>query len=211
MSSIITNLEDLYQRTFGSKPYQVGTIPGPLDSKEPKSIYKINSSTNGGYGTDKLTTDTQGVEIWLPVWLEDLPGEVGDNGKLFLPYSVVRITGNNTIISTPLAERIGSVKEQYNTDDYKITIKGFFIDKEQRLWPESDLVALKKLHEIGRAFKITNAITDIYLTHSSLPAIEQKRVVIRSFDLPEVQGGRKHVRPFVMQLESDCVFTLEVE
>lgn len=211
MATIISSIEELYRRQFGNKPYKVGNTTESKDSSQADSIYKINSSTNGGYGTDKLTKDSQGVEIWLPVWLEDLPAEVGDNGKLFLPYSVVRVSGKNNIISTPMAERIGSVKELYNTDDYKVVVKGFFIDKDQRLWPESDLVALKKIHEIGRAFKITNALTDLFLTHNSLPAIEQKRVVIKSFDLPEVQGGRKHVRPFVMELESDCVFTLIVK
>lgn len=210
MATIISDISALYQRQFGSRPYTVGKTTESKDSKGDQNLYNI-ASLDSTYGTDKLTKDSQGVEIWLPVWLEDLPNEVGDSGRLFLPYSVVRVTGKNTIISTPLAERIGSAKEQYNTDDYKIMIKGFFIDKDQRLWPESDLVALKKIHELGRAFKLTNALTDLFLTHSSLPAIEQKRVVIKSFDLPEVQGGRKHVRPFVMELESDCVFTLEVE
>ncbi len=209
MATIITDLEQLFQRQFGSKPYHISKASD--DSTNATSGYKINTTNTEGYGSDMLTKDSKGVEIWLPIYLEDLPQEVGDNGKLFLPYCVVRIGGSNTIISTPLAERIGSVKEQYNTDDYKINIKGFFIDKERRLWPESDLEALKKIHELGKAFKITNALTDIFLSHDSLPAIEQKRVVITKFDLPEVQGGGKHIRPFTMTLESDCVFTLEVE
>lgn len=206
MATIISNLETLYQRQFGSKPYHVEPVAETKDSR----IFNI-ASTDAKYGTDKLTTDSQGVEIWLPVYLEDLPKEVGENGLLYLPYSVVRVSGKNNIISTPMAERIGSVKEKYNTDDYKVVIKGFFIDKAQRLWPESDLIALKKIHEIGRAFKITNALTDLFLSFTGLDGTEHKRVVIKSFDLPEVQGGRKHVRPFVMELESDTVFTLIVE
>lgn len=209
MSRISTDLENLYLRSFGSKPYHIDKVSDVKDSGT--NGFKINTTNTGGYGTDKLTKDSKGVEIWLPVYLEDLPAEVGDNGKLFLPYSVVRISGSSTVVRTPLAERIGSVKEQYNVEDYKISIKGFFIDKDQRLWPEKDLEALKKIHEFRKAFKITNALTDIFLSHSSLPAIEQKRVIITAFDLPEVEGGRNHVRPFSMTLESDCVFTLEVE
>jgi hypothetical protein len=39
---------------------------------------------------------------------------------------------------------------------------------------------------------------------------KEVKVVMESFELPEVEGGRKHVRPFNIQLESDSVFTLEV-
>lgn len=211
MATIISDLETLYQRQFGSKPYSVGNTTEAKDSSGQQSIYKISSNSNGGYGTDKLTTDSQGVEIWLPVWLEDLPDSVGENGELFLPYSVVRISGSSTIVRTPMAEQLGSVKELYNTEDYKINIKGFFIDKEQRLWPEKDLTALKKIHELGKAFTLKNALTDLFLSYKGLRGDEHKKVVITSFDLPEVQGGRKHVRPFVMTLESDSVFNLVVK
>lgn len=207
MSSIIIDIDRLFQQQFGTKPHIV-KIPGENNSGE---IYKINTTNTTNLTSDYLTKDSKGVEIWLPVYFGGLPADVGDNGDLFLPYTVVRITGSSTIIRTPLAERRGSVKELYNVDDYKINIKGFFIDKDKRLLPEKDLQALKRIHESGQAFTLYNKLTDIFLTDKSLTAIEQQRVVITGFDLPEVEGGRKYVRPFSMTLESDCVFTLEVE
>ena len=191
MSNIIIDIEQLFDKTTGD----IIKIPG-----------------NKAQVTDKnlLTNDMFGVEVWLPVYFEDLPDDVGDKGRLFLPYTVVRISGSSTIVRTPLAERRGTVKELYNTDDYKINIKGFFIDKEKRLFPEKDLSALKKIHEYGHAFKLVNALTDIFLADKGVSPLEQNKVIISAFELPEVEGGRK-VRPFTMTLESDSVFTLEVK
>ena len=207
MSNFVFDIEKLFERQFGTKPYKVGEVAPGIDVNE----YKTSGlKKNQEIPTNLLTKDLFGVEVWLPVYFDGLPKEVGDNGKLFLPYTVIRISGSSNIVRTPLAECRGSVKELFNIDDYKINIKGFFIDKQNRLFPEKDLKALKVAHEYGQAFKIINALTDIYLTDQTLPPIEQNRVVLTSFDLPEVEGGRK-ARPFTMTLESDSVFTLEVD
>ena len=58
---------------------------------------------------------------------------------------------------------------------------------------------------------LDNALTNIFLTDKSLQLDEQRRVVIEGIELPDVQGGRERVRPFTMQLESDSVFTLELD
>ena len=102
-----------------------------------------------------------------------------------------------------MAERQGTVKELYSTDDYSISLKGFFIDVDKRIWPEADLRMFKKIFELQTAFILENALTNVFLA-------KDQKVVIESFDLPEVEGGRKHIRPFNIQLESDSIFTLEV-
>jgi hypothetical protein len=149
----------------------------------------------------QIQTSLHGVEIWLPTRFRQLPSDLFSDTTLLLPYCVIRITGSSTIVRTPLAERRGTVKELYSIDDYKITLKGFFIDR-QRVFPHDDLATLKKLHEMGAGFILDNAVSNVFLNADD-------KVVITGFDLPEVEGGRKHVRPFVMQLESDTVFTLE--
>lgn len=217
MGLLVFELEDLYQRTFGTKPVVPKVQPG-VDNSTPfqvpaKRADELFSKT----GAPLFSTDLYGVEVWLPTEFFNLPQTTAaqrsafPNGRLKLPYSVIRITGSSTIIRTPLAERRGSVKEQYNVDDYKITLKGFFLDKERRVFPEDDLKALKHLHESGQAFSIWNAITDIFLADPTETVYDQQQVVITSFELPEVEAGKRHVKPFVMQLESDNVFTLEVE
>jgi len=91
----------------------------------------------------------------------------------------------------------------YSTDDYSISLKGFFIDDKNRIWPEEELTAFKRLFELQTAVVLENALTNVFLEKG-------QKVVIESFELPEVEGGRKHVRPFSIELESDSIFTLEV-
>lgn len=207
MATIPAELIQLYRQTFGGKPFHV-TVPN--DSPD-KAVFNIVSDSNNsiGTGTNLISTDGYGVEIWLPIWLTDFPASSGITSDIFLPYATIKISGSSSVIKTPMAERIGSVKELYSIDDYKITIKGFFIDKQTRSLPIADLQNLKKVHEQGTAFNISNAITDIFLNGTFSAADEQQRVIITSFDLPEVEGGKKSMRPFVMNLESDSVFTLE--
>jgi hypothetical protein len=212
MATIIYDIEQLYQRIFGNgQTYHIGKKAGTDSAIAALPGYKVAANKAAALPEILQTTDGYGVDIWLPVWFEDLPKNIGDNGTLFLPYCVMRLTGMSTIVRTPQAERMGSVKELYNVDDYKITLKGFFIDKDKRVYPDAQLAELKKLHKAGVDFKIKNYLTDIFLSDSSVPYNEQNRVVFTGFELPEVEGGRKHVKPFVFNLESDSVFTLIAE
>jgi Domain of unknown function (DUF6046) len=209
MSNFILDIEKMFERQFGTKPYHVGSVA----YDKAVNGYKVDGVPNSQKGlipSNLLKSDGYGVEVWLPIEFEDLPTIHFPTGKFYLPYAVIRISGNSTIVKTDLAERKGTVKEQYSIGDDSIIIKGFFIDKIGRLFPEEDLEKLHQLRFLGTAFKIKNALTDIFLKDASLPAIEQHRVVIESFELPEVEGGRK-ARPFVMTLCSDSVFTLEVK
>lgn len=219
MSHIIFDIENLYYRYFGTKP-KIGEAQRNYEDKggnynincpdgqDAEAPYKIALTNNriktSPKGSVLITEDLKGVEIMLPTVLDDLPEDIGKNGSFSLPYSVIRITGSSTIVRTPLSERRGSVKELYNIEDYKITLKGFFIDKENRLWPEVDIEALKQIHEQGINFRISNAVTDIFLQ-------QDDRVVMTGFELPELTGGRLHARPYIINLESDSIFTLEVE
>jgi Domain of unknown function (DUF6046) len=203
MSSLIVDIENLYQRTFGSRPYKIDGLSPINNAGQPYSIPAKTQSEAYSKNGSLLETKYFGVEIWLPVKFRDLDVDKFSTGVLELPYSVVRITGSSNWVKTPLSERRGSVKELYSIDDYKITIKGFFIDRD-RVWPEDDLFSLKKIHEAGKSFSIDNALTNVFLNADD-------KVVMSSFELPEIEGGRKHVRPYVLQLESDSIFTLELE
>lgn len=217
MGSLIIDIEELYHRVFGVKPsYHVGI---PKEEDEEYNQYKqyrklvpyrkLSNMRNIGSAPIE-TKDAFGVDIWLPIEFYNLPNGIGENNRLKLHYATIKITGSATIIRTPLVERKGTVKELYNIEDYKISIRGFFIDKQYRSLPFEDLMSLKMLHETGQSFSIWNALTDIYLRDSSNPAFEQQQVIITSFELPESVGGKKSMYPFSMELESDNVFTLEI-
>lgn len=209
----IIDLAKLFERTFGGKPYVIGkdgtlsndnSVPYRVTQPQGVDYYGQLSTPKGS----KIAEMYKGVQIWLPTTLY-----VASQAVSYLPYSVIKITGKKTIIRTPLPERIGTVKEQYNIDDYKISIKGFLIgDKIVAAgFPEDDLYNLKQLYEAKTAVTIDNALSNIFLTNNDLDFFEQRRVVITNLELPEVQGGRKNVRPFALEMESDSVFTLELK
>jgi len=200
MSSIVFDIQELYQRTFGSRPYVVKNNTLPQQQQQPYQLQGSHALELFDKVGNTLQENVLGVEIWLPTILANLPTALFPDTFLKLPYSVIRITGSSTIVRTPLAQRRGTVKELYAIDDYKIVLKGFFID-ENRRWPYDGLHALKKLHEMGEAFSLDNALSNVFFNVND-------KVVMTGFDLPEVEGGRKHVRPFIIQLESDSVFDL---
>lgn len=217
MSSLAFDIKKLYDNTFGKGSYAVkNTPPGP-----DVNAYSINAGVNpntrlySSNGSPLYAKDAKGVDVWLPTELFNLwpvnGQQVGNNGRLKLYYSTISISGAATIIRTPLAERKGSAKEVYNIEDYKITIKGFFIDKDLRSLPESDMWALKHIHETGKPIGLYNALTDIFLSDNENLGFEQQQVLLTRFNMPEGSGGKTSMRPFVMDFESDNIFTLEVE
>lgn len=202
------DLQELYKQTFKGRHFNIGEqqstpddSPLILQGENPfGKTDKIMSSS----GKSLIQTNYRDKEIWLPVQFTGL--NVGEFGAsdIMLPYSVIKISGKKTIIKTPLENRKGAVKELFNTGDYSIGIKGFVIDDEKRAWPEKELNILKRLFELNESFQLENGLTNIFLE-------KDNRVVIQSLEFPEVEGGRKHIRPFNMTLESDSVFILEEE
>lgn len=188
MSFLVYDLQDLYKQTFGGRPYVINGAN--------QDVSQVSGSA--------LTADHLGKEIWLPVKFVNLNADAFGASELLLPYSVIKISGKKTIVKTSLPERKGTVKELFNIDDYAISIKGFLIDDTNRIWPETELNILKKLWELNEAVQLDNALTNVFLDKDT-------RVVIEKLDLPEVEGGRKHIRPFSLTIESDSVFTLELE
>lgn len=200
MSLIIYELEQLYLRTFGSKPYRVqpqekaAELPG-FTIQGQENLSPVTASELKGSYAER--------EVWLPIKFVELDEKRFGSTELMLPYAVVKISGKKTIVKTPLAERSGTVKELYSIDDYSIGIKGFLIDDKYRTWPENEIRKLQMLYEMNQAVHLSNALTNLFLGADG-------RVVIESLEFPEVEGGRKHIRPFSMTLESDSVFNLDL-
>lgn len=193
--ALVIDLESMFSKQFGSKPYVL-----PKEKILQKGVSEFTPTGS------LLREQYLGVEIFLPIKILD---ESGTKLLMYLPYCVLRISGKNSYISTPMIDRAGSVKELYSSEDYKIVIKGFLIGADRK-FPEAELKALNDLKNKTTSVILDNAITNIFLTDPKLQQDEQRRVIIMDFDLPEVQGGREHVRPFTLTLESDTVFDLEL-
>ncbi|MFT3750968.1 MAG: DUF6046 domain-containing protein [Agriterribacter sp.] len=203
----IIDLGKLFANTFGGKPYHIQEESKRVTEGTPYRISGTNAEQLVTGNGSLIKEQVKGVDIWFPVRFYN----PGDSTPIeYLPYTVVRVTGKKTIVKTPVMYRKGTVKEQYNIDDYSISIKGFLIG-ENGEFPEQDMDSLKDLFELKRGIQIDNAITNIFLSDPGLSRFEQNRVVIESLDFPEVEGGRINVKPFNMQLVSDFVFTLELK
>jgi hypothetical protein len=187
MSFLVTDLTDLYEQTFYSKPYIINSNPQDF------------SQSNGS----QLITKYRDKEIWLPVKFVGLDSNVFGETEILLPYATIKMESQKNVIETTLGERKGTVKELYSIDDWEIAIRGFVIDDENRRWPEAELTVLKNLNDLTESIRLDNALSNLFLG-------EDDRVVIMKLDLPEVSGGRKHIRPFAMTLKSDSVFDLEL-
>lgn len=204
----IIDFVKLFQGTFGTKPYVIPGATNNPKSTEPDFNINPQFESNGQVTTllgSTIQEKFEGKDIWLPIRLKNNEVDI-----MYLPYAVIRISGKKHLVKTPMVERKGTVKEQYSIEDYEITIKGFLIGDNNQ-FPENYMKQLKDAYELNTAVTIDNAISNIFLTDKQLDTSEQRRVVITEIDFPEVSGGRKNVRPFVMQMESDTVFTLELE
>jgi hypothetical protein len=180
------DLNKIFQDTFGYKPQEFNITEEQLFTK----------SKEGNYG-EYYKKDVMGRDVFMPVTLAGMR----------LNYCWVRVTGKKRIVDTPLTERRGSVKEFVSMDDYKISIKGFFIGHKGE-FPEADIAQWKDTMEVNEAIEISSVLTDIFLLTPEHGG--QDRVVVEDFELMDNQGI-EHVRGYQISLVSDQIFELEIE
>ena len=180
MANIITSIEDAYNTYFGGGY----VIPQPAQRPRKETLL----------GTP-LSAELLGREVLLPVTLW-----VDDTYYIDIACATVRVSTQRTVVRTPLAERLGTVKELYGQDDYKFTIKGVLIDRWGNL-PEEKIMLLKRIFEMRRPVELRNAFTDLFLEDS-------KRVALLSLEFPEIEGKSLRMRSFVLQAESDYITNL---
>ena len=196
------NISNLFSRAFGYE------YPGE-DFKITKENldkyvegFKIDTSYTRPVFSKKgqpfYATDDFGVEFFLPVWLDDY----------LVPFAVISINCKKTIITTPLPERGGSVKELISIDDYVINIKGMAVNYGLD-YPEDQIQTLFNKFKINKTLKLRSALTDIFLEGMQDDAGNDygHRVAVKSLNFP-ANPGVEHVKPFELDLESDTVFEL---
>lgn len=195
MAHLITNLENIYT-TYFQPPYKVNDNRESLIPEEYGRIEQkpTNEKTIKGI---ELSKKVEGVEVFLPV-------QFWKSQQLYLEIlcCTIRVTTKKTIIRTAVSERVGTIKEQFNVGDYIFTIKGVLIG-DKRTFPDEKILKLKDIYETTDSVKLYNAMTELFMSGS-------RRIAIESLEFPEVQGGSKHHRPFVLTCESDFVDSLIV-
>ncbi|MFT4168008.1 MAG: DUF6046 domain-containing protein [Dysgonomonas sp.] len=195
MAHLITNLENIYT-TYFQPSYKVNDNRESLIPEEYGRIEQkpTNEKTIKGI---ELSKKVEGIEVFLPV-------QFWKSQQLYLEIlcCTIRVTTKKTIIRTAVSERVGTIKEQFNVGDYIFTIKGVLIG-DKRTFPDEKILKLKDIYETTDSVELYNAMTELFMSGS-------RRIAIESLEFPEVQGGSKHHRPFVLTCESDFVDSLIV-
>ena len=183
MAQLEIDIRELFNFYFG----YIG-LPFPKPQKQ-QAIYVAKTYD----WTDKLTyegynnkKDFLGRFIFMPVELEDL----------LLEAVAMNLQVQKKIVKTAVAGRQGTVKELISTQDYKITLKGFLINRKDNNYPTEQVEKLKNIFEKNTSITIKSPLTDIF---------EITKVVIESLNLPETK--HQNIQPFSMSLLSDDDFT----
>ena len=151
-------------------------------------------NTISSLGQQYYATDLAGREFFLPVWINDF----------LIPFATIGMTWRKTIVSQPMPERGGSVKELISIDDYPFTIKGLLCDEDGN-FPESDIIAMHDLFKINASVRLKSAVSAIVLNGNF-----NEMVVIREVEWP-LTIGVEHVKSFEIKVESDMIFDLIVD
>lgn len=186
------NLNEIFENAFGYNPPAKVVIEDAPD--------RIASST--ATGQPYYDQDIFGREFFLPLRLDDQ----------LIPFAVLGMTWKKTIISTPMPERGGSVKELISIDDYLFNIKGILINPDND-FPEAGIIDIKRIWVKNASVTLRSVISDLILSGRSDLNKEDPyghRVVIKEIKWPGVSGV-EHAKPFEMELESDLIFDLEIK
>lgn len=192
---------NLYETYFSKTPYYVpdsGFQDNAIEERHAptanKHRGKIRKSTKD-IPFNSFTSD--GRDIWFPAEFR-VNGNTGStNGPLIIEACTIAVNLSKTIIRTAVSERKGTVKEMFNIDDYKFTIRGFLIGKG-RVVPETDINKLKNIFETSEPVTLHGGYPEMFLDKSC-------RVAVTSLEFPEVQGKAHWIRPFSLTCESDFI------
>jgi hypothetical protein len=204
MAHFITTLEGIYN-TYFQPPYKVNDNRTAAVVEEYEKIKHNRSESVTIHGIDTLEL-IGGREVFLPVKFLASQRHI-----ITIRCCTIRVSNKKTVIRTAVSEHKGTVKEQFNIGDYVFTIKGVLIGEEKisesetiRKFPSDKIDALKFLYETTERIDLENALAELFL-------FESTRVAITDIEFPDVQGGSKFHRPFVMTCESDFVDNLTVQ
>ena len=185
----------------GLSGYKGLSFPGTLPPFQRASVPEYELTTTAGQRQEftqkgsRLWAQHEGRWYFMPVTLEH-------KGKLLeIPFAVISISGEKTIVKTPMPGRRGSVKELISVDDAKISLTGLFMSADGS-YPEAAVSEMNDLIQVNESIKLVSALSDLLLD-------PEDRVVIQSWDFPPTPGV-EDVQAIKLELVSDSPFVLTV-
>ena len=194
MANVVVDIRSIYTSYFQA-PYHIGKNTPASEPAQYGNIPTKKTAQSTLIGSPISETNSAGIEIFLPVTLW-----ISEKENILIDCCTIRCTSKKTIIRTALSERIGSVREQFNVDDYQFTIKGVLIGKDRK-FPDDQILKLKRIYESQKPVELRNAKAELLMEKTN-------RVAIDSLEFPEVEGKTIRHCPFVLVCESDFVDTL---
>jgi hypothetical protein len=169
----------------GGDPFQVQTLPLPA------------SSITSVLGTPIF----EQIELTVPAIVSG--GKIISAQKSYtLPdWPLFDITGQRTVIKTPMQGRDGTIKQFISDDDYAITIRGFLINYDSWEYPEQQLQELMQVINAKVAIGITSQVFNLLDIHN---------IVIERWNFPAVEGY-PNMQPFELECVSDEPVELEIK
>lgn len=138
-------------------------------------------------GTRLRRQGANGVWYFMPVYFRhpSIGGranarnnQVTDN-TLELSSAIISVTGQKTIVETPMVGRKGSIKELISLDDYEISIAAFLHTPGR--YPEPEITQIRNLYNINESVELISVLTDLVID-------EGDRVVITDIEYPSTPG-----------------------
>ncbi len=112
-----------------------------------------------------------------------------------------RVNQSNTIVSTALVGRRGSVKEYIQANDYRVDIRGSVVANSQNAFPLEDVITLKKILATPGRIRVYSKLLQLFeITH----------MVYQSGDYDQDSARYVNAMPFSFQFLSDDDYELEV-
>jgi hypothetical protein len=217
----VIDVQKVFENTWGyiGLPYPEILIKRFLKGEKPLPTFEFETDTGGSelpkypfapwmkkerstLGVPLRTTVKESgyADIFLPIWLFE-EDATPDEAKYLLPLSMMRMTCKKNIVTTPLVNRNGTVKEEISIDDWELDIKGVMVGLDGD-YPDAELQTLAGWWERSAALNIQNAKTAICMSGG-------EKVVITSLALPECKGF-ENTQPYELKMISDVPFSLYI-
>jgi hypothetical protein len=167
-------ISELYKKTFGyvASPFSHGEV-------------EINTSSGRYEALNKEKNSFGGIHV-APLILDSFK---------FPIEPIISISGQTKIIRRHVAKSKsgGSIKERFSDDDFKISIKGILIGKDE--FPEKDLSQLIALCRKKTHIEAESPLLSIYGIY---------HLVINSFNFPYTPG--ENIQSYSISAYSDELF-----
>lgn len=189
----IINLHEIYKQFFGAYS-PLSTIPIVHPSLRDAAIAKWGNKDAEAYNVPEIEVGRKsllGTLIHFPIKLDDyqLPNE-----------PLIRVTGQNRIVRTPLDGKNGSFKEFFSTDDYEVVIKGIAVnDDNVDMYPEAIVRKIREICESGSAEVTCNLLSFFNI----------KRLAFEKYDFLPMEGVIW--QPYEIKCYSDEPYELELK